>query len=468
MSKDEPRPGSVEELFARERALVTDLPADEDRWQRIVQAARWRRRSHRQRYAGAAAAVALLAAGVAWATTHGTGAPPRPAATTVATPGPTQVTRPAPSTSAPAPSTTGTAVPGLARGAAVPKDFTVLSLSNAGHGHVYAMGDASCGHGVRCPVLAGSTDEGRTWAVVHSFDGRTVPDPDVVGASVQPAGVLSQVRFATPETGWVFGGGAMLTRDGGRTWAPYPHSGDAVVALETDGQQVVVVTGQGCGTGSCTGQLTMATDSVAQPHGVAGGGASADLGRGWNEPVLALGGGQPVVSVWTPVGGVLLQVQDTESLSPGSQGPICRGGGAEVVTTDASAHPGLVGLCTTQGAAGSLGYAVNTSPDGLTWSVVDAQSLTLVNAGHIALAAADRSNLLAVSGGNPSIHGSLKVSHDGGHTWVVPAGAPPMPTMGWRWVGAPGGTTFYALGGPGPAYWVSHDHGDHWQKVTIG
>ena len=471
MSDHDPGYDAVEQLFARERALVADLPGDDLQWQRIVRTAREGRRTHRWRYAGAAAAVALLAAGVAWVATAG----PWAATPPVATHSPDRTAGPAPSTPArsPQPSASSTAtVAGLpGYGSPVPRDFTVLSLSNAGHGWLYALGTGECDEANArdrlCPVLAFSRDDGRTWRTAHRFAGAAVPEPVPVGPAAQPAPVLSQVRFANPQVGWVFGGGAWSTRDGGHSWKAYPHVGDALVALEIDGDQVAVVTGERCGAGFCSGLLTLALDSVAQPHGVAGGGASADLSRGWTDPVIALGGGQPVVSVWTPVGGVLLQVQDTEALSPGSLGPVCRGGGAELVTADASAHPVLVGLCTTEGAAGSLGYAVSTSPDGRAWTLVNADALTLVNAGHISLAAADRHHLLAVSGGNPSIHGSMKVSHDGGRTWAVPVGAPPMPGMGWRWAGAPGGATFYTLAGDGAAYWVSDDHGDHWRKVTI-
>ena len=53
MSDHDPRPDSpldaVEALFARERAQLTDLPADDLHWQRIVASARGRGRSHRLR-----------------------------------------------------------------------------------------------------------------------------------------------------------------------------------------------------------------------------------------------------------------------------------------------------------------------------------------------------------------------------------------------------------------------------------
>jgi hypothetical protein len=83
-------------------------------------------------------------------------------------------------------------------------------------------------------------------------------------------------------------------------------------------------------------------------------------------------------------------------------------------------------------------------------------------------AAADRRHLLAVSGGDPALHGSMKVSADGGRTWRPPTVGPPVPERGWRWVGAPGGRTFYAVPvGGGPSYWQSDDDGEHWHEVRL-
>lgn len=481
MSNHDPRPGSsgdghdaqydaVDELFARERALLTDLPGDELHWQRIVHAARGQRRTHRLRYAGAAAAVALLAGGVAWAATGGPGGRTSPAATRPAggtvSAGPTT---PAPGTATPTtPPSTGPAAGLPGYGSPVPRDFTVLSLSNVGHGTLFAMGSGSCGASRgACPVLVRSTDDGRTWSTVHAFPDQVVPSASHRVATVQPGSVLSQARFANARVGWVFGGAAFATRDGGRTWAAYPHAGDAVVALETDGERVAVVSGQRCQPVTCSGTITLGVDSVSQPHGVAGGGASTDLGQDWSDPVVAIVAGRPVISAHTTSGGVLLGEWGHEGLSPTSFGPVCQGGGLDTLTADASAQPGFVGLCVTQGAAGTLGYAVSTSPDGASWSPVSVDALTLVNAGHLSLAAADHRDFLAVSGGSPDVHGSMRVSHDGGRTWATPRGAPPLPEWGWRWVGAPGGPTFYAVAADGARYWVSDDLGEHWRAVAI-
>ena len=67
---------------------------------------------------------------------------------------------------------------------------------------------------------------------------------------------LSDVRFATPRIGFVYGSTVLRTLDGGLTWRPLPYGGGTVLSLETDGSTVWVVTGACVGRppdGACTG-----------------------------------------------------------------------------------------------------------------------------------------------------------------------------------------------------------------------
>jgi len=129
----------------------------------------------------------------------------------------------------------------------------------------------------------------------------------------------------------------------------------------------------------------------------------------------------------------------------------------------------LFAICANSGAAGHLGYEVQARSDAAAaWHPVSTDALVLVNAGAAAFAAADASTLLAVSGGTPDLHGSMAVSRDGGSTWQSPTSPPALPDHGWAWVGAPGGSTFYAVSAdPSPSYWKSTDRGASWAPVTV-
>ena len=118
---------------------------------------------------------------------------------------------------------------------------------------------------------------------------------------------------------------------------------------------------------------------------------------------------------------------------------------------------------------GSIGMgAFHSNNQGSSWTAVSSDALIVVNSGPRSFAAANAHDVLAVSAGNQDTHGSMQMSHDGGKSWHSPASPPPMPTHGWAWVGAPGGTTFYAISSDiGPAYWKSEDSGETWTTVNL-
>jgi hypothetical protein len=132
----------------------------------------------------------------------------------------------------------------------------------------------------------------------------------------------------------------------------------------------------------------------------------------------------------------------------------------------------LFALVARGGAAGSAAYGLVASTDGgATWTnrTTGDVPLLLANAGRVAFTATDGTHLVAVSGGSSDLHGSMKVTSDGGRTWHEPAAAPPLPDRGWAWVGSPGGGVVYAVPvDPSGAYWWSGDHGEHWQQAVLG
>jgi hypothetical protein len=479
--RDEGR--SVDDFFAQERAQVRALATDDVRWRQIILAARARSRRW-IRPALVAAAAVVVAAAVVWGLV---GSPPQPGpsaptgssavGTTTSRTGTPASTTPSQSasqtsshaagrpTGSGAPTTSSAPRPAVA----VPVSFSVRSVSTADATHLFALGSVRCDTGT-CPALAASADNGRSWRLVHTFTTQSVPAVARPGAPGEP-GSLGDVRFANATTGWVFGGAVLRTTDGGVTWRTYPHPGGEVLSLETDGSEVVLTTAPLCSGGTCTGPITVvrapvvaasATDAVGTINGgagVTGAPIAWHAGLAYVSPLVTPSPGQ------TAPGPVIVRSDGLHPAGPGSCGN--RAGAVQLVAPASGST--LFAICPSSGAAGHVGYEVAASSDGgTTWRVVSTDRLVLVDAGSVSAATADGSHLLAVSGGSPEVHGSMAVSGDGGATWAAPSAAPPLPTLGWAWVGAPGGSVFYALPGDGTgSYWKSIDDGATWGSVPV-
>lgn len=465
------RPDVVADFFARERAAVTVAPSDDLRWERIVEASRPTARGRWWLLLGAAAAVLVLAIGAgALLQRPSTTKPPHlPVATQ---PAQRHTTSPSPSATSPTVTSNPTPPPALP----VPPSFTVLSVTTARAGRLVALGRADCG-GATCAVLALSTDSGGHWRLLHTFatSGPSGVRPTGGTATSAPAGpggagTVSQVRFASPSVGWVFGGAVLQTTDGGTSWHPYAHPGGDVLALETDGTDVVLTAAGTCGGSSCRGPITVvrapvsaqsATDAagVINGAGVTGAAITWHQGHAYVSPAVARTTGQ------TPPPPVELRTDGLHAVGPAQ----CGNGMAGAELVGPASGTTLFALCPSSGAAGHLGYAVLSSADGgASWHPVSSDALVLVDAGAAAFAAADAQSLLAVSGGSPDLHGSMARSVDGGRTWTAPAQPPATPAHGWAWVGAPGGPTFYAISADAaPSLWISTDRGQTWGTVRI-
>ena len=446
----------VEDFFEGERNQIVSQHGNDVHWQGIVRRARADRRSRFFGYVAGVAAAGLVIGGVTYGAVLHNGAVPLTAATNGGGGAAIQTPRPV----------------ATADQKPVPKSFATMSISNVGQGNIFVLGSSYCGSAGRCPVLIGSTDNGRTWHVLSSFTSNALPTRPTFDGAVQVANVLSQVRFANATVGWVFGGDVQYTTDGGKTFRPYDHVGQSVVDIGTDGNQVIVTSADGCSSGVC-GAGHVARASITAP------GATSELGTGpsggeLSDLQVVFDAKAPFLSPrWrsAPTSGFGPQRITASGLEPlGGLGGACGSPNEQDIIATADRQGGLFAICATPGAAmGSIGMAVfRSNNQGSSWAAASSNALIMVNSGPRSFAAASSKDVLAASAGNQDTHGSLQVSHDGGKTWWSPGSPPPMPTYGWAWIGAPGGKTFYAISGDAvPAYWQSDDSGETWTKVGL-
>ncbi len=463
----------VEEFFARERRDITPAPGDEAHWTALVETNRRTRRARWTGFAAGAAAAVVLVGGVGYLLRPGDGTTALPASQTssVSSSGTPSGSASRPTTGAPTtPQTTPPTSATTSRTTtAVSADFRLASVSQAGQTTIFGLGTSSCS-GRACTQVVRSLDSGRTWRAVATFGDGVDAAGRTSSGKVGTDSTLTDIRMANPKVGWAFGGGLKMTTDGGFTWSDYPHEGKAVVALETDAKQVVIVSAGGdCNGRTCGGDLYVQRAAVGES-------APTTVGRLSGGRILgatvAFADGQAVVSPdnrGATDGGDLPSVVTDQGLQTVTLPGCSATAGPATVVTPADGR-GHFGFCASGGAAGRTGYAVSSSADGgRTWTQVDSASpLLLVNGSFSAFAAADAAHLLAVSGGDPAVHGSLKVSSDGGRTWADPASPPPMPDRGWAWAGAPGAGMYYAVpaGGSG-SFWKSTDDGQTWRQVRV-
>ncbi|HET7475393.1 MAG TPA: sialidase family protein [Dermatophilaceae bacterium] len=471
----------VAELFARERDGVVSEAADDLRWQAIRREARRERRARTARYAaGLAAAVAVVAGGVsvglgllgpdtrapvvAEQSTSGTPLP-EVGASTAAARQRSAATSPAERIT-PTPSSTVTISAGP-----VPGDTRVTSVSYAGQGVIYALSAASCGTS-QCPTLLGSADDGRSWRVVKTFPKAAAPSTGPATAASAPGPVpvpraLSQVRFANPQVGFVFGGGVQLTRDGGRTWREYAHPDDVVLDLETRGGTVYLTTASRCAKDYCEGvyQVSRAplsadgATAVGTPTELSADGAVARFVAA----DIDLSGDTPFV---TAVPWPAARVLAAQRVDPD---------GVTRVAADAGGHPvvAVVGSADGSGVVHGVSVAAGkvvlqrSSDGGRTWGSGRQLQLS-VPPRSVHFAAATGSDVVGVAGGLPGVAASMVASHDGGRSWPTVRDAPAMDQAGWRWVGAAGGKTYFAVPYAGRAgFWRSDDLGRSWRFVSV-
>ena len=447
----------VARFFSEHRAAVRPEPAGDLDWARISRASRRRRPGSFLLGAVVAAAVAVIAGFGVW-TVQGpkSGSPINAAAQT--------------SLPAKAADRSGTQAP-----SAVPGSFVTWSLSSGGGKTVYNLGAGDCG-GAMCPTLLRTQNNGSGWVTLHTFD------EGLGGAQVRPgsgrinaADQLRDVRFVTPEIGYVFGGDLWVTRDSGRTFTRMDHPGRTILDVEAQQGNLLVVTGDKCDSGTCTGSIRvtrMDTAATAVPETAS---AVADVQIPISSAQLVVNGGVVYVS--------LVAAADKSNLAPLrlkdgtleqlSAAQACSGTTLQALTPALANDRHLFALCEPVSGKSSTAYTlVKSTDDGVTWSPASRGAVRLPTGARVTLASTDDAHVTAAAGlasddsaGTGIGPGTLTVSTDGGRTFAAKDGRLAIPDTGIDWIASPGRKQYYAISLSGSSYWWSKDYGQTWQAI---
>ena len=177
---DDPRPPRGV-LRARARATSASSHPLPDHWDSLVERSRRPARRSWVPYVAVAAAAAVVGGGArhrrpARATAPTASRQPRPAPRP-RPPTPPSVPAPTSAATSSAPVASSTPVTTVPSGPLpVPASFDLVSMTNAGDGHLFAIGAATCPQGP-CTSVVASEDDGRTWTARSTFDGPRAGGP---------------------------------------------------------------------------------------------------------------------------------------------------------------------------------------------------------------------------------------------------------------------------------------------------
>ena len=302
-------------------------------------------------------------------------------------------------------------VPAPPPGGPVPGGFRATSVTFVSAQEAFVLGTAPCSH-APCTSIVRTLDRGVSW--------RGLPAPVVPLSSPGGAGVWG-IRFATPEHGFVFGGGLWETADGGQHWTRVAYPGGSVLSLAAIDGQVLALTATCSVQGGCaesgtllrrplaggswsqvtqvrTAGITDPTDMIATQAGVA----------------AVLDGSDVAV---TSNGGVTI----TRNPTPCGTATMMRGVSVAVIAPD-----GLALLCTGQGYTGHTVKTVYTSGNlGATWikagvpgSAGDGGTIAAAGPAQLVIATASAASWLYYSGDGAAQWQTAVTEPDGGQGWA--------------------------------------------------
>jgi hypothetical protein len=177
----------------------------------------------------------------------------------------------------------------LPAGSVVPAGFQPGSVSFVSTTTGFVLGIDSTCPARTCVALARTTNGGSSWVALPA------PRAGYGSAGAQAESSLpsvTNVRFANPSDGWVFGPALFATHSGGRTWQQL-RLGGSVYALETSGGYVDALVSPCSNESECSGSLRLEQARAA-------GGAFVTVRSGPSVLLSALGTG--AISLHAPVG----------------------------------------------------------------------------------------------------------------------------------------------------------------------
>ena len=358
--------------------------------------------------------------------------------------------------------------------------FVPWSLTASFDGTRYALGEGVCA-GSACPALARTRDGGRTWARLHFFG-----SSDTSAASgesrpqVQPDGALSDVRFVSATTGYVFGGDLWVTRDAGRTFTQVAHPGATVLDVAVWKGRPIALTATGCIQGVCTGRVEVSRIGGGDAPALAPTLGAATPTAPLRAARLVTGGDRLVVVARGEVGSSG-DSPGSWRLSNGALTPLNPGAACNARPLDAAAVApaggAVIGLCDEVVAARTTSYTtVRSSDGGATWVVIGSGNLALPTQGRVSLAVTDGDHLVAASGGpreapdgttRTSKATALMHSDDAGRTWWPASGLEPLPAGGFDALHVDGARRLIATTRTGTDVWRSRDAGSTWSRAPL-
>ncbi|AKU17086.1 sialidase family protein [Luteipulveratus mongoliensis] len=456
---------AVARFFADEREAVRPVPADPERWAQITEgASQPRRRPWWGAAAGVAAAVAIGLTGWSLQQTpfghddvsrgSAVSGKPVPTVSRLSTRG---VQAPVSESQQPRP---------------VPASFHTWSLSNAGSGTLFALGSGPCANGF-CPAVLSSADEGASWTMVHSFaQTDTTRSQGTAQSPVQPERAITEVRFATPQIGYVFGGDLWMTKDGGVSFDRLAHPGQTVLDVEVDaGKDVVVLSADGCSATGCVGPLYLSRASAKGDEALTTT-TQLELDTPVQDAQLVLRKGQVYVQPTATSAETARPLRlQSGGLTAIPQPKECGASPLQALTSAADNSGVLYAGCSVSVQGGTTAYRVLRSNDhGATWQSTPTQ-VNVPSSGRLSLAVPRPDHVVVTTGGprpgsaGGAIKQRLQVTADGGRTWQLPTTPGALPEQGFDWTASPGGGQVYAVPRTAKGYWRSSTDGRTWTVV---
>ena len=348
-------------------------------------------------------------------------------------------------------------------GGPVPAGFTVHDLTFVTDEEGWALGTASCSSRP-CTSLVRTGDGGRHWVGIRP------PVVGLVGVDDCSTACVSNVRFATPLVGYLFGPQAFyVTTDGGATWQRQPGGAAALEIADNNVLRVPSGDGQGCFPG-CPVSVQVSTIGGAAWRTVL---ALSTAQVGFDTGVqLSRTGGHAYLQVYGHVSGGASQAHSALYVSAdggltwadrGEPCPQVSPGEVDASALSSASDQSVTVLCTQR--SGSASFVAVSTDGGRTF-----QPGKLLSGLESQVGSASASTVFVI--GNVGGRESLVRSVDRGVTWTMVAQSGSVPrtfaprggflgfesaTIG-RWVSVSDPSTV----------WTTRDSGATWVRHTFG